>query len=355
MIISTNKTANLDDFEALTRLSTDWLNRDASIRTAYYIKRNAQLLEDDVLRSLNENAVNTPFVNTIKKVSGQKFPDIIADNYFGVEVKSSKDDKWATIGGSVNESTRVEGIERIFLTFGKLISPVEFRTRPYEDCLSGIAVTHYPRYKIDMTLQQGETIFDLMDITYDELRHSNDPVGTVVRYYKSQMKEGERLWWAGGADMEEVIEVDELKIRLANTLTAQERQIITAEGLALFPEIFGKKQQKYSQFALWMAAEHRAVSTSMRDFFSAGGQFPINTDYETFEKMPQMVVKIDEFKEKIRQIIEFTSEVTLCRTWRVSKIYNDRIGQWIYEIGRHSENFGNYSSKEVLDAIFKRI
>ena len=291
MIISTNRTAYLTEFKTLMKNVTDWLNRDALIRSNYYLKRNAQLLEDDVYKSLNENAINTPFANTIVKISGQKFPDIVAMKYFGVEVKSSKDDKWMTIGGSVNESTRVEGVERIFLTFGKLVSPVEFRTRPYEDCISGVAVTHYPRYKIDMNLAVGKTIFDCMNTTYDELRFSDNPIGNVVKYYKSQMKDGERLWWAGSE--ESILEVDELKIRLADTLTPQERQSTTVEGIALFPEIFGNGQQKYSQFVLWLAAEHRVVSPSTRDFFSAGGRGNIITDRAIFTKMPQVVIKVD--------------------------------------------------------------
>ena len=150
MIISTNRTALLPEFENLMKDTNSFLNDDAMRRNDYYLKRNAQLLEDDVLTAINRVAANTPFAGTICKVSGQKFPDIVAAKIYGVEVKSSKDDKWVTVGGSVNESTRIGDVERIFLTFGKLANPVEFCTRPYEDCLSGIAVTHYPRYKIDM-------------------------------------------------------------------------------------------------------------------------------------------------------------------------------------------------------------
>ena len=354
MIISTNKMANITDFELLMRKTNDWLNSDASSRTNYYLGRNAQLLEDDVIMSLIVNAADTPFANTIVKVSGQKFPDIVAGMYFGVEVKSSKDDKWATIGGSVNESTRVEDVERIFLTFGRLIDPVEFRTRPYEDCLSGVAVTHYPRYKIDMNLSAGQTIFEQMNTTYDELRLSNDPVGKIVGYYKSQMKDGERLWWASSEDEECVLEVDELKIRLASTLSLAERQHITAAGMALFPEVFGKSSKKYAQFVLWLAAERQIVSPSTRDFFSAGGQFSIVTERATFDKMPHVVFKVNAAKEAIRNIINSEVELTLRKTWRVDKVDSDRVGQWINEVARHADSFGAFSSSEVLSAVFGR-
>ena len=205
-----------------------------------------------------------------------------------------------------------------------------------------------------MNLAAGETIFDQMNTTYDELRYLDDPVGSVVKYYKSQMKDGERLWWAGSTDEESIIEVDELKVRLASVLTPQERQLITAEGIALFPEVLGKGQQKYSQFVLWVAAEHRVVSPSTRDFFSAGGQGTISTNRAIFTKMPQIVVKINAMKDRIHTIINSSNDVTLCQTWRVDKTEHDRIGQWINIITRYCDTFGVYSSREVLNAIFER-
>lgn len=358
MIISTNRDVSPAEFERLMKETNALLNRDAARRNDYYLHRNAQLLEDDVLREIKHAAVGTPFAGTIRKVSGQKFPDIVAAKNYGTEVKSSKDENWLTTGGSVNESTRIEDVERIFLTFGKLTTPVEFCTRPYEDCLSGIAVTHYPRYKIDMNLAAGETLFDRMGTTYDELRKSADPVGSVVRFYKSQMKDGERLWWAAGKGEENVVDVDELRIRLASSLSPQERQSITAEGIALFPEIFGRRQHKYEQFVLWAAAEHRVVSPSTRDFFSAGGRGTISAGETTFFGMPQIVLKIHLMKEAIRSILDEADETMLCKTWHVGAIEGNRVGQWIKLIVDQCEwfgceRFGSYRSDEVLKAIFE--
>ena len=349
MIISTNKTAKLAEFENLMREVTEKLNVDSKNRTEYYLKRNAQLLEDDVCGWLINCAENTPFANTIHKASGQKFPDIVAGKYYGVEVKSSKDDKWTTIGGSVNESTRIEDVERIFLTFGKLQNPIEFKTKRYEDCLSGIAVTHYPRYKVDMNLLEGETIFEKMNTSYDELRHTNDPVGSIIKYYKSKLRGGERLWWAAA---EEAIDVSEFTIRLADTLTPMEKKQFTVYGMAYFPEIFGNSKKKYKEFALWMAAERRVVSTSTRDFFSSEGRFTITTDSETFYDMPQIIVRAAKMIDDIRSAILEASEDVLVRNWRVGDILNDRITQWIDLVAGHSEKFGDYPSKEVLKAIF---
>ncbi len=185
MIISTNKEPGFDEFKELIDTVTSRLNEDAAKRASYYLERKAQLLEDDVLAFLKEAAKGTKFAGTIEKISGQRFPDIVAGKYYGVEVKSSRDENWTTLGGSVNESTRVENVERIFLTLGRLVEPIEFRSRPYEECLSDVVVTHYPRYKINMNLKSGETIFDKMGTTYDELRLSDNPIGRIVDYTKA--------------------------------------------------------------------------------------------------------------------------------------------------------------------------
>lgn len=91
------------------------------------------------------------------------------------------------------------------MTFGKLGgNPIEFLSKPYEQCLYGIAVTHMPRYLIDMRLNQGETIFDKMGVPYDDLRKMDNPIAPVAKYYRSQLKEGESLWWTGDSSDETV-------------------------------------------------------------------------------------------------------------------------------------------------------
>ena len=94
----------------------------------------------------------TPFrVEEIRLVSAQYFPDIIAEKYYGVEVKSTKENHWTSTGSSIVESTRDKNVENIYMLFGKLGGKTaEFKCRPYEDCLSDIAVTHSPRYLINM-------------------------------------------------------------------------------------------------------------------------------------------------------------------------------------------------------------
>ena len=325
MLISTNNKPSINEFKALVDNVTLQLNESAKKRSNYFLERNAQLLEDDVLEFLNNNAKGTKFKGTIEKISGQRFPDIIAGKYYGVEVKSSKDEKWITLGGSVNESTRVKDVERIFLTFGKLVDPVEFCSRPYEDCLSDVVVTHYPRYKIDMNLEKGETIFDKMKTTYDELRILDDPVGEIVEYYRNQLKPGESLWWTGKVTKDEQVQSVPIKIRLWKTLSQDEKLYFIVTGLALFPELTSNSTRKYENFTLWLAANHSIINTSTRDSFSAGGK----VDIGPFKKLPKIFEHINENFNLIDKIITFSEESVLCETWKVKNINKERLGQWI--------------------------
>lgn len=265
MIISVNSKPDLSEFKKLMLKTDQVLNDDAQRRPGYYATRGGNPLEDDVKAALEECAIGTPFENTIEKISGQRFPDIIAAKFYGVEVKSTKENHWTSTGSSILETTRVSDVERIYMTFGKLGGkPIEFLSKPYEECLYGIAVTHMPRYLINMKLSKGETIFDKIGITYDELRQLENPIAPVSKYYRSQLKPGERLWWAGDAADETV----SATIRLWKNVPTEEKRRLTVYGCVNYPEVFGGN---YDRYALWLTSQG-VVDPHIRDQFSAGGQ-----------------------------------------------------------------------------------
>ena len=331
MIISQNKKPSIDEFESLVVKATDILNADATNNNAYFITRNAQKLEDDVAAALSKAAAGSPFEGSIQKISGQHFPDIIAGRYFGVEVKSSKDENWTTLGGSINESTRVHDVERIFLTFGKLTNPVEFMSRPYQDCLSDVVVTHYPRYKINMLLEPGETIFDKMNVDYDELRKRDNPVKDVIQYYKQLLKPGERLWWLDLDNDEatnDAVASASATVRLWKTLSQEEKQNFIISAYTLFPEIVGNAPDKYDNFSLWLVSNYGIVSTSMRDSFSAGGRVRVTVHNRIFD-LSRTVYNMYLNKDAIVRKINSVPELVLKELWKVPVIFPDRYGQWL--------------------------
>ena len=334
MIVSENNKPSLEEFRQLMRRTDTLLNSEARDKQEYYSKRNSTLLEIDVYDALCRSAIHTPFEDTISLVSGASFPDIVAGNFYGVEVKSTIKNHWKSIGSSILESTRNQNIERIFLTFGKLGHPVSFRSRPYEECLAGISVTHYPRYQIYMELLPGETIFDKLGIPYDELRTLDNPVAPVSKYYKSKLRPGESLWWA--ADESEDVAAPPI-LRLWTALSADQKNFYTVQGYALFPEILDyQSTTKYQRYALWLAANCSVINTHIRDQFSAGGRVTITTVDAVYEKVPAAFGRIVRNKELIVETINTASESILSETWQTSYIESNRVRQWCKIASRYS-------------------
>ncbi len=327
MIFSDNRTPPLPEFQALMKKTDQLLNKEAVGRDTYYANRNGTDLEKDVFEAVSRAAYHTSFEGSIQLVSGAAFPDIIANNYYGIEVKSTNKNHWRTIGSSILESTRIQSVERIFLTFGKLGAPVEFISRPYEECLYGISVTHYPRYQIDMKLQPGDTIFDKMGVPYDTLRKMSNPVEQVSRYYKSQLKPGESLWWADTGSVED--ESVPPTVKLWTSLSSDMKEALTAQGYALFPEVLQSgNPKKYNRYALWLVTKQGVVNTNIRDSFSAGGKVSIRTIDGIDVLMPAAFGKIHKYHGLIEDTLNDIDEAVLKEYWKTEKIDSDRLKQW---------------------------
>ena len=298
MIISVNPQPTILEFRELMLRTDRILNEDALKRPKYYATRGGNPLEDDVKAALDESAKGTPFEHTIEKVSGQKFPDIITAGYYGVEVKSTKENHWTSTGSSILETTRVSDVQRIYMTFGKLGgNPIEFLSRPYEECLYGIAVTHMPRYLIDMRIAHEQTIFAKMGVTYDELRNMDNPIAPVARYYRSQLKPGESLWWTGDSSDESV----SATIRLWRNVRPDEKKFYSIYGCVNYPEIFAGN---YDRYALWLTSQG-VVDPHIRDQFSAGGREEMLLSSGEKVKFPGIYRRIknnsDLFLQRMRQ------------------------------------------------------
>ena len=246
------------------------LNNRAASDPIYFHSLNSIQLEKVSVNCMKEIAPSTPFRSEeIKLVSGLSFPDIVAETFYGVEVKSTQSDHWKSTGSSIIETTRNKNVERIYLLFGKLGGIPKFRCRPYEDCLYDITVTHSPRYLIDMNTDQDNTIFAKMHTSYEELRTSKDSIAQVRRYYRDLLKVEKKNampWW-----LDEIEDrSNNLMIKHITSLTSEEKQIIIAQVYMLFPEcMIGGN---YMEPAMWLVAYHKVVSYNMRDYFSAGGQ-----------------------------------------------------------------------------------
>ena len=211
---------------------------------------------------LKDIAPSTPFrPEEIKLVAGHSFPDIMTEKYYGVEVKSTKDNKWTSTGSSIVETTRDKYVENIYLLFGNLGgTPPAFKCRPYQDCLSSIAVTHSPRYLIDMEIKekQGETIFEKLNTTYQLFCKDEDRIEIVRDFYIQQARTENRQempWWVG----KRTLETDEMEnvpiIRLMANCTPEEVRALKAQMVILFPQVV---LGEYAEAALWLCT-HRYI------------------------------------------------------------------------------------------------
>jgi hypothetical protein len=215
--------------------------------------------------------------------------------------------------------------------FGKMVSPIEFKCRPYEECLSEVVVTHSPRYLINMDLPNGETIFDKLSIPYDELRKYSNPVKPIIEYYRQFLKPGDQVWW---------MDQDESKstgiiIQLWNNLLIEQRRELTLKSMVLFPEIFGTRPDKFNKVAVWLVNYQGVVCPNIRDTFTAGGQGIVVWGKNTYPSIPKIIVKMIDSLPEIKHILKELDKASLNEFW--GHPVKDRAAAWINQVSDNSK------------------
>lgn len=333
----------------LTKLNT--FSNTEPKKAATLFGRGLEPFIQDVMSDL---AVGTPFENSIELIGGQKFPDIVAKKYYGIEVKTTTQDHWRTTGNSVLETTRVDSVERIFMLFAKLADPMEFRCRPYEEVLSEVVVTHSPRYLIDMNLEQGETIFDKIQMPYDTLRKKDNPIKPIVEYYKSKLKKGEELWWIGQEDNGKA---SNLVIKVWNSLPDEDKYILRIKAMAYFPEVFGNSNNKFGRLALWLITSESIVCPNVRDLFSAGGKRTTIIKGKTYGSVPRIFLNLFKIIPQVVETIISTPASELSDYWKTTTTEEMKLMDWIDLVGIQGKKVRgakHLNIKQMLtDLIFK--
>jgi hypothetical protein len=303
-------------------------------------------LEVETHRVLQEMSAFTPFKkDEITLVSGHSFPDIMAGTYYGVEVKSTKEDKWTSLGSSIVESTRNKSVEDIYMMFGKLGGDIpEFKFRPYQDCLSNIQVTHCPRYTIDMEIKEKneETIFEKIHMSYQDFQKSEDKIDLVRDYYILQgRKEGkhEMPWWVGKKTIESVDSTESPSIRLLNSCDPKDIMKLKAEMLVLFPQII---LSDYSEAALWLCTHRFLLCLNFRDLFSAGGQWKYLNNEKLDIPYPAVFGRLMETMPFIKNVFEKDNDLDYQEFNPALANCPNKLEAWINQA---EENLNNISYK----------
>ena len=262
----------------------------------------------------------------------QTFPDIIVRPY-GIEAKSTISDSWVSTGNSIVETTRVSGLKEIYMFFlrqGKS-TPTDIIFKPYAECLSDIVVTHSPRYKINMGLSHGESIFDKMGIDYATFRQS-ESIDLAKEYYRSILKEGEELWWL---DQKDDIGITPIIKNLAD-LDKKSRDFFKIETMVFFPEIFSVCNRKYIKASLYLLQKYQATCSSFRDLFSAGGQKTIKVGSKSV-KISKIYHNLFLVAKKIKDLLNSMDIAELSRIWNVKLPKKQKVEEaWLKQLNRHS-------------------
>lgn len=283
------------------------MNEDAMLHPQLYKNLSPGAFEKHSVGMIKIASQNTPFrADEIRLVSGRNFPDIIAEKYYGVEVKMTQGDHWTSLGSSIVESSRNEWVEDIYLLFGKMGGRVpEFRCKPYEDVMSEISVTHSPRYQINMSIRKDETIFAKMGVSYEEFRKADDSIDQVRRYYRMKAlreHKEEMPWWITSDNLEVG---KSMNIRLWKSLSIDEKYELTAKGMILFTEILNPKSSpsKYNRLTLWLCSYRQVVMPNVRDLFTAGGTIKTVNGRKLRNPIPQVFAQIIAYADVIRMLL----------------------------------------------------
>ena len=300
-------------FAHLMALTEQCLNDKVRQDHSLFKKCGGTKMEPVALNALREVAPLTPFrPDEIKLVAGAKFPDIQAEKYYGVEVKTTTSNSWKSVGSSIVESTRIEDVSMIYMFFAKLGGDfAEFKCKPYEMCLDNISLTHQPRYQIDMELEKNgkETIFQKMKIDYNTFRNlkENDKIQKVRQYFRSVEKTGrEMAWWIGEGSSETSVP---MTIRFLNDLGLEEKKQVTIRMFILFPELFSNHgSTKYRRASLWLCSRQSLICSNVRDFFTAGGKVSALGKMRFEQPVPQILKRLYDCKDDILALLKHPDE-----------------------------------------------
>lgn len=236
------------------------LNREACENPQEYKKLSSSSLEVCSVEKIKMACANSPFdAKEVKLISGQKFPDIVADKYYG------------------------------------------------------IAVTHSPRYLIDMELEEKKTIFSKMGTTYDDFRSSADSISLARRYYRERAKQQNRQempWWITSDNLDQA---HSFNIRLWNSLELDERRRLQAMCMILFPEALNpaRSMTKYNNTTLWLCSYNQVVNPNIRDLYSAGGKISHVDGKKLKNSVAQVFNIIVDYSDEIKALLRHPSNELL--------------------------------------------
>lgn len=259
---------NLEQFESILDLLVKSLTQNIQTGGPITAETFQNLVQAELAVIVEEYGFDATILS-----KAQQFPDL-ALQPFGVEVKFTDSDSWRSVANSISEGQRANGIEHVYIVYGKAGGTPETRWRRYEDCVVHVRTSHRPRFEVDM--EADGSLFDFWDITYQDFAdlQLEGRMQLVRAYARGRLKPGERLWWLESqSDPEDTTShALELGVRLYKNLPEEEKRRLRAEAAILNPEIVksGRSRNKYDGVAMYLITRHGVLANQLRDLFSAG-------------------------------------------------------------------------------------
>ena len=224
------------------------------------------------------------------------------------------------------ETNRVNGIERIYIIFGKMGGVPDVRWARYEECVMHVRTSHVPRFEVEIGAQQS--LFEQMGVSYDAFRFLDihEKMQYIRTYARSRLKAGERLWW-----LEDSLEEEHtlpIQARLYTSLSAEEKQRLRAEAVLLCPRIVssGRSRNKYDDVVLFLLTYHGVLCHQARDLFSAGSVANPANDDEGGLYIERAIKLIE---PEIRNAANEIDDHLIVEYWGYSVPPKNRIREWL--------------------------
>ena len=255
----------------------------------------------------------------------QIFPDIVL-GIFGVEVKFTTNDSWRSIANSVFEGTRNQGVEQIYVLFGKMGGTPEVRWGRYEECVIHVRTSHVPRFEVEML--ERESLFSKMGIGYSEFSKLalEDRMKHIRSYARGRLKEGERLWWL--EDRPDQGHSLPIQVRLYMSLEQDEKRKLRAEAALLCPQIVkpSRSKNKYDDAAIYLLTYHGVLCSQARDLFSAGS---VALRADATRGGNYTFRALSDIESEMRKAAEYLEDALFVEYWGVSVPKHQRIAEWL--------------------------
>ena len=316
----------LSEFDKLIESVINFLEQDCIVNPQLY-KKSGEDFEICVKRAVDSALLKLDLQDKADYIpGGHGFPDIVivgADgNKYGIEVKSSSSSGkiWKINGNSVLGSTRVPGISKNMIVFGKVRGADSlFRAKEYEKCISNVVVTHSPRYFIDLDIDEGNSFFDRANLNYSDISESDQPIKMITDYFLSI---GQTAWWLAKSTP--------AAIQMFGNLPAEQKGQLMGHAFVYFPEIFSNSSMKFYRYMSWLVLENSIVDSALRDRFTAGGKADVRLEHIVYEKLPRIFTNLHNYRRYAIYEIRNADSDKLKDAWNQTPAadLNDRIKQW---------------------------